>query len=110
MNVLKWAWSDVGEIHISIPGKNKFMFVFKEKKGAIKIFKDSPWTINGTWLVLKEWGFQQIVEEVEVDIVICWIQIHGLTLEMMAERNGQILGGKIGKVLEVESVGNCGGF
>lgn len=35
------------------------MSVFKDKKGANNVLNDSPWTINGCWLTLKEWDPEQ---------------------------------------------------
>lgn len=59
INVLKMAWVGLGEVQISNIKKNKFMFVFKEKFGAVKALKNAPWTINGSWLALKEWYSDQ---------------------------------------------------
>lgn len=108
LNVLKWAWSGLGEINVSDLGRNSFMFAFQNASSAQKVLEDGPWTINGVWLNLKEWSPDKTLVEIDTNTINVWIQFHGLTLDMMTEATGRILGGQVGGVVEVDSAGSLG--
>lgn len=69
----------------------------------MKVYEEGHWTINGVWVCLKKWSPDKPLAEIDLDMINVWVQIHGLTLEMLNESAGRVLGGKIGKVLMVEA-------
>lgn len=100
--VLKWSWSDLGEVKISMIGDNLFMFDFNSVKMAKRAISEGPWSIDGFWLNLKHWQSDKRFEDIEFDSVPCWVQIHGLAPDQMLLRNAKVIGENIGKVVEIE--------
>lgn len=83
-------------------GENLYMFEFVDSRIAARVLADGPWGIDGYCLCLKEWPPDKRFSEINLEWLSIWIQFHGLTLELMSKRNSRILGGKVGRVIEVE--------
>lgn len=100
--VLRWAWSEFGEIRITSIGLNKFMFEFDRDSCAEKVLRDGPWSIDGSWLVLANWPAEKSIDDIDLSYVHVWVQIHGLPRDQMNLKNAGAIGRLIGEVVEVE--------
>lgn len=109
MGVLKWSWSDLGEVRISGLKANVFLFDFKEEKGAVRALEEGPWSIDGHCLNIVKWDHNKRLDELNLDTISFWIQIHGLQRDQMMIENAYKIAQKAGKVVEVdENVGVFG--
>lgn len=100
--VLKWSWSEMGEIKISGIGMNTFLFEFQDPKGAERVLTEGPWSVDGHCLTLVKWSLDSRLEDVDLSSVIFWVQIHGLCRDQMIQANAVKLGEKIGRVVKVD--------
>lgn len=98
--VLRWSWSDFGEVRMSLLGENLFFFEFQDRAMADRVLAEGPWAIDGFCLNLKPWKPDQRLEEIDLESMSVWVQIHGLTLDQMVENNARLLGQQIGRVID----------
>lgn len=68
-------------------GRNCFIFQFSDRNGAEQVLKESPWTINGKNMVVKEWRGDQKLEQISLSHMEIWVQFHGLMLNQMTDKN-----------------------
>lgn len=111
--VLRWSWSDFGEVRMSMLGENLFIFEFHDRIMADRVLDEGPWAIDGFCLNLKHWKPEQRLEEIDLESMSVWVQIHGLTLDQMVENNARLIGQQIGSVVEtgkIEKDGIIRGF
>ncbi|XP_057444444.1 uncharacterized protein LOC130736658 [Lotus japonicus] len=102
-DVLTKAWATEDEVKISDMGLNIFMFNFKDKEGAKKIYEGGPWNVMGNLLSLQNWIPEESIFELDFSQVLCWIQLHGLPLESFTTANAAKIAQHIGEVREVEN-------
>jgi hypothetical protein len=68
-------------------------------------YNKRPWTLKGAHLNLQEWRPDLTWEEVDFSWPTFWIQVHGLPPCWQNKENLERIGGKAGRVKEVDSVG-----
>lgn len=100
--VLKWSWSEFGEVKISGIGMNTYMFEFRDERSAKRAINEGPWSIDGYCMALFEWDMHRRLEDIDMTKIRFWIQIHGLARDQMVGENALRLGRKIGEVIEVD--------
>lgn len=61
--------AEMGEIGVSEVGKNTFLFEFRETKSMERALRDSPWTVNGKTLILKEWKGNQRIDQIKLELL-----------------------------------------
>ena len=75
-----------------------------------KAMEESPWSIMGHCMVLKEWEVDAVIEEVIFEEICFWIQIHNVPIDMLTKVNAEIIGRMLGRVEVVEDPSGNGGF
>jgi hypothetical protein len=53
-------------------------------------------------LILKHWPLGLALSQIDFNTTQLWVQAHGLPLEFMTKKNATIIGGIIGKFLQVD--------
>lgn len=66
------------------------------------MMRRGPWFILNHMISLQEWKQEVAVVEVDFKWVPFWVQLHGLPLGLMTEKNATKIAGQIGEPLEVE--------
>ncbi|KAL5740754.1 hypothetical protein ACOSQ2_029934 [Xanthoceras sorbifolium] len=104
-------WRTTKGLEIEAMGNNLFVFRFNCMLDRKRVLEGGPWTFDKQLLVLKEASGVGRVTEVDFSWSHFWIQLHNLPLVCMGKEVGLYLGGKIGKVLEVDTGdgGDCAG-
>lgn len=73
-----------------------------------KFISEGPWTIDGYWLTLKKWNLNEKLEDIDLDTINLWIQIHVLEPDQTPFKNELCLWQMVGRVSQVESLGEEG--
>ncbi|CAL5423029.1 unnamed protein product [Camellia sinensis] len=62
-----------------------------------------PWSIMWYLLVLNTLVLRVLVNNMDFSWCPFWVQVHGLPLEKLTKRNGEIIGAKIDRLIHVEA-------
>lgn len=97
------AWKLGKQLQIEKIKENIFKFVFSQKKDRDLIYRNRPWSLNGSLLVLKEWPLDRSIESITFDSVTFFTQIHGLPPLFLHEETATMIGNQIG-ILHLDSI------
>lgn len=101
-NVLKEAWARFGPIRIAEVNDTTLVFDFASEKDREQIIELSPWSVHDHCLNLKACPVDTSVEDIDFNWVQMWVQVHGLSLEMINKPNALSIGNSIGRCLRTE--------
>ncbi|GMP94414.1 hypothetical protein CsSME_00043880 [Camellia sinensis var. sinensis] len=102
-NIIRGAWRIRGELSISPWNDNVYLFQFSDGDDRNRVLRDCPWSVMGKLLALQPLQTGQTVEEMEFRWCSFWVQVHGLPLNNLTKQNGEILGNRIGRSVQVET-------
>nr|XP_017257879.1 PREDICTED: uncharacterized protein At4g02000-like [Daucus carota subsp. sativus] len=105
MNIIKGAWKTKSPFVINPWEQNLFLFSFATKEDRDKILADSPWSVMGNLLALVLWNPDLSLAEIDFSSVQFWVQAHGLPLGRMNKDVAKELAAKIGRLVEVDCIG-----
>ncbi|XP_072084672.1 uncharacterized protein [Arachis hypogaea] len=101
--VLLGIWGHPEGVAISDVGRNKLFISFKDVRKGIQIRNGGPWSVRGHLLNLQIWNGRESVYEVDHRYMELWVQIHGLPLNYITRKTTEIIGKKLGTVMETEN-------
>ncbi|KAK9273138.1 hypothetical protein L1049_017945 [Liquidambar formosana] len=101
-SIILAAWNLLTPLSITFLAPNMFLFGFSKKEDKLKILSIGPWSIRGLLLVLKEWSFGLVLEEIDFHSYPLWVQVHGLPPDFKSSDNASKIGPKIGVLLDVD--------
>lgn len=67
------------------------------------IFERRPWSFNGVHMNLKHWNPNIHFQRVKFDTSTFHLQIHGLPLSLLNEKNARLIGSKV-RLVHEESI------
>ncbi|XWS22426.1 hypothetical protein CRYUN_Cryun29cG0033000 [Craigia yunnanensis] len=82
---------------------NQYCISFQSKALILRAMDDKPWSVMGCCLTLHRWCKWLTIVELDLTDVVFWAQIHNFPLKMMTKGNTEVIGGKIGRPIEVEN-------
>ncbi|GKV15706.1 hypothetical protein SLEP1_g26468 [Rubroshorea leprosula] len=91
-SILKSAWRLSGGLEVHEQSKNTFIFILSDGKEKDRIFRESPWFVKGSHIILKDWPDSQRFDEISFSHSAFWVQVHGLPKGCMTLENIQIIG------------------
>ena len=101
--VLK-AWRPSRPVQVKKVERNIFMFTFENEADLTLAFNRRPWTIRGAHLNLKMWNLELSWKEIGFSLSAFWVQVHGLPPSWFNKEYVELIGGKVGRVLEVDLI------
>jgi hypothetical protein len=96
------AWSFLKFLSSEDKEDNQMVFTFEDMKDLSRVLDLSPWNINGTPLFLKYWDNVSTYLDIDFSTAAFWVQVHGLPLDMMSEKNARSIGSCLGDLLEID--------
>lgn len=102
-NVLKGAWARFGNVKMTEIDSSTMKFVFQSDRDLRQAMDHSPWSVQGRCLNLRAIPSIRCVDTAEFNLLQCWIQVFGLSLDMINEENAWRIGNAVGNCLEVEA-------
>ncbi|KAI8026147.1 hypothetical protein LOK49_LG02G02730 [Camellia lanceoleosa] len=102
-HIILEVWKTRAKITISSWPKNVFLFRFGSEEDRALVLRNAPWSVMGNLLVLQPLPVGKAISEMDFSYCPFWIQVHGLPMDKMTRRNGQIIANSIGKLIGVEA-------
>jgi len=96
------AWSFLKFLSYEDKEDNEMVFTFEDMKDLLRLVDYSPRNINGTPLFLKYWDNAFTYSDIDFSIGALWVQVHGLPLDMMSEKNARSSGSCLGDLLKID--------
>lgn len=94
--VLKAAWAAYGDVKMTDLEEGVMAFDFVREIDRDMVLDMSPWAIHGNCLNLKICKANQNASEVDFGFIHMWVQLHGLSLDMLNSENATQLADAIG--------------
>lgn len=90
-------------------GNNTFIFQFQSPAERKRVLTDGPWLFDRALLILTEPQGTGELSKLNFSIAPFWVQIHNIPIVCITVETEEILGKRIGEVLEVDigSTGTC---
>lgn len=63
----------------------------------------SPWSVNGHCYNLRLCQASMCVEDLDFTKVVMWVQVQGMSLDMLNAQNAECIGSNIGRCISVET-------
>ncbi|XP_075663260.1 uncharacterized protein LOC142632812 [Castanea sativa] len=101
-NTLWRAWGLDKGLQISEVGINLFQFKFQAEYDLEQILRGGPWTFDNQLLMLTRWRSGISANNVVLEHASLWVQIWGVSFDMMSPNVVTKVGNKMGVVEDVE--------
>ncbi|CAL1376959.1 unnamed protein product [Linum trigynum] len=89
----RYAWGGYGEVNVQPTDKqNLFIFTFNKEEVREKIWNDRPWSLSNTLTAIEKYNGRGKPEEVPMEKLAMWVQIHGLHQNQRSEQNMVAIG------------------
>lgn len=93
-------WRPGKGLYVKDLGGGRFLFQFYHDLDVKRVLEGSPWTFGRFHLVLERLTEGQNPREVDLNKIVLWVQIHGMTAGFMSERVVKDIGNYIGTFME----------
>ncbi|CAL1359784.1 unnamed protein product [Linum trigynum] len=89
----RYAWGCYGEVNIQpTETRNLFLFTFSNAEIRDKIWRDRPWSLSNTLTAIERYNGRGKPEDVAIEKMATWVQIHGLHQNQRNEENMVTIG------------------
>lgn len=89
-------WCFVIGLMIEDIDTNMFLFTFPRQHHKDRILASRPWNFKGFHMVLRHWPPELSINEIALNYSAFWIQIHGLLMDMLTNKNAERIGEVLG--------------
>ena len=102
MAILRGMWPIEMASCISEVGVNVYGISFKFESFLSRATEEGPWSVMRCCFIVKKWSMRGLVEEVDFSEVEFWVQIYNLPMDLMTQRNAEVIGRKLGRLVKVD--------
>lgn len=102
MSTMKAAWSFIREFSTEEMAPNIFLFKLSSMEDQEQVLTQTPWNVRGHIMVVKPWSPELTLPEVDFFSKGMWVQAHGLLWNRVNASSVQLMGFKLGKLLEID--------
>ncbi|KAI8009834.1 hypothetical protein LOK49_LG06G00399 [Camellia lanceoleosa] len=105
-NILPATWKTRVGVVITPWKENIFLFQFEDFEDRVRVLQEAPWSVMGSLLVLQPLPLGKAIDELDFRWSPFWVQVHGLPLDKMTRVHGEVIGSRIGRLVEIEALSN----
>ena len=99
---LKMLWKPNRGIWISEIDEDLYLVEFGDGRDKKRILEMCPWSYEKQLVLLQEFEGERVPKDITIKWTPFWVQIYNLPLMSMTRESGMEIGGKIGRVLDVD--------
>lgn len=99
---LNAIWKPSSPATVYTIGENVYLVSFECMADCNRILAKQPWNLSNTLMVFKKAFDNEKIAELSFSEVSFWVQAHGLEIQLHTRYVGELLGNKLGRVLEVD--------
>ncbi|CAL1376574.1 unnamed protein product [Linum trigynum] len=89
----RYAWGGYGEVNVQpTETQNLFIFTFSNQEIRERIWRDRPWSLSNTLTALEKYNGRGKPEEIPLEKIAMWVQIHGMHQDQRNEQNMVAIG------------------
>ncbi|CAL1370740.1 unnamed protein product [Linum trigynum] len=89
----RYAWGNYGEVNIQpTETANLFIFTFNNMETRDKVWRDRPWSLSNTLTAIEKYSGRGKPEDIPIEKVSMWVQIHGLHQNQRNVQNMEAIG------------------
>ncbi|XP_065621900.1 uncharacterized protein LOC136064275 [Quercus suber] len=100
--LLRTVWKLGNDLRIVDVGEGLFQFRFKLESQLTWVLNNGPWSFDNILLVLRRWERGMTANSVIFSVLPIWVQVWGLSFDLMNEEAGWEIGKGLGHVVEVD--------
>ncbi|KAI8001810.1 hypothetical protein LOK49_LG09G00893 [Camellia lanceoleosa] len=101
--ILLAAWKARAGVVITPWKENVFLFQFEDLADRLRVLQEAPWSVMGSLIVLQPLPLGKAIDELEFRWSPFWVQVHGLPIDKMTRAHGEVIGNRIGRLMEIEA-------
>ncbi|KAL7264932.1 hypothetical protein ACSBR1_002812 [Camellia fascicularis] len=101
--ILLTAWKPRASVSITPWKENLYLFQFDDLEDRSRVLLEAPWSVMGSLLVLQTLQPGMAAEDLDFRWSPFWVQIHGLPFGKMTRAHGEVIGNRIGRLVEAEA-------
>lgn len=105
-SALNAIWKPSALANLFAIGDGVFMAGFENAIDCNKVLARQPWQLSNSLMVFKKAVGNEKIADLVLNEVPFWVQIHDLEIQLLTRYVGELLGSKIGRVLEVDCATN----
>lgn len=87
-------------------GEGIYLVGFESMLDCNKVLARQPWQLSNNLMVFKKAIGNEKIASLVLNEVPFWVQIHGLEIQLLTRYVGELLGNKVGRVIEVDCSAN----
>lgn len=103
-DTMRKVWGSPEGLRMVDVGENLFHFRFSNEMDLQRVVNGGPWCFDNMVLLLRRWEAGMKADTVIFNEIDFWIQLWGLPFECITREIGEVIGRRIGVVLEVNKV------
>ncbi|KAM7464937.1 hypothetical protein LguiB_012499 [Lonicera macranthoides] len=104
-NVILSIWKTSEEVYVSCWKGNVYVFKFSSESDREKIWKERPWSVMGSLLVLRKWFTGAVVEDMDFSTSPFWVQLHNFPIHKRSHGNISKIAGLLGELIDIDQRG-----
>ncbi|CAN0857464.1 hypothetical protein LINGRAHAP2_LOCUS6757 [Linum grandiflorum] len=102
VNRLTTLWRPSQEVDFVDVGHGFYIAKFQDREDALRVLSGGPYSVAGSYVMLRQWTPQFIPAEASLDILVTWIRIVGLPLEYYNDDGIFAITKKVGAPIRID--------
>lgn len=99
---LNSIWRPSAPATIYAIGEGIYLVGFENSTDCNKVLARQPWQLSNSLMVFKRAVGNERIADLVLNEIPFWVQIHGLELQLLTRYVGEVLGNKVGRVMEID--------